>query len=65
MPDRQPNPADLPFTRRDLLRRGGMGFGMLGLAGLLGSEGLLAQAQAAPSTGNPLRGGPDASCICS
>jgi hypothetical protein len=54
MPDRQPNPADLPFTRRDLLRRGGMGFGMLGLAGLLGSEGLLAQAQAAPSTGNPL-----------
>ncbi|HMF20277.1 MAG TPA: DUF1501 domain-containing protein, partial [Gemmataceae bacterium] len=54
MPDRQPTPADLPFTRRELLRRSGMGFGMLGLAGLLGSEGLLSPIQAAPASGNPL-----------
>ena len=31
-----PNPSGL--SRRELLRRGGMGFGMLGLAGVLGSE---------------------------
>jgi len=37
------------ISRRELLRRGGMGFGMLGLAGLLHSEGLLTPAaDAAP-----------------
>src|SRR5262249_37937651 len=45
---------DLPFTRRELLRRRGMGFGMLGLAGLLGSESFLTQARAVPAGGNPL-----------
>src|SRR5438552_2778895 len=49
-----PPPVNLPLARRELLRRGGMGFGMLGLAGLLGSEGLLAPAQAAPASVNPL-----------
>ncbi|HZU39356.1 MAG TPA: DUF1501 domain-containing protein, partial [Gemmataceae bacterium] len=44
---------DLPLTRRDMLRRSGMGFGMLGLAGLLASEGWFGnQAQAASS--NPM-----------
>ena len=36
-----PPPADLPLTRRDLLRRGGLGMGLLGLAGVLGDAGLL------------------------
>src|SRR5438874_1928384 len=49
------SPADnLLLTRRDLLRRSGMGFGMLGLAGLLGSQGLLTPVQAAPASVNPL-----------
>jgi hypothetical protein len=43
--------ANLPFTRRELLRRGGTGFGLLGLAGLLHDQGLLAQA---PAGANPL-----------
>jgi uncharacterized protein DUF1501 len=45
---------NLPFTRRELLQRGGMGLGMLGLIGLLDSQGLLGRADAAPSRGNPL-----------
>ncbi len=41
--------GNLALTRRELLRRSGMGFGLLGLAGLLDAEGLLAPpAQAAP-----------------
>src|SRR5947209_19792440 len=40
------------FTRRDMLRRTGMGFASLGLAQLLGSEGLLG-AQSGAAT-NPL-----------
>jgi Protein of unknown function (DUF1501) len=44
---------DPPYTRRQLLQRSGMGFGMLGLAGVLESAGLLAQP--APATPvNPL-----------
>jgi len=43
----------LPLTRRDLLRRSGMGFGMLGLAGVLDAEGLLVP-QADAATANPL-----------
>src|SRR5260370_11899880 len=45
--------ADLPLSGRELLRRSGLGFGMLGLAGALASEGSLV---AAPSPGavNPL-----------
>src|SRR5262249_25819709 len=34
--------SGMPLTRRDLLRRSGMGFGMLGLAGLLESQSRLA-----------------------
>jgi hypothetical protein len=41
------------LTRRDLLRRSGMGFGMLGLAGLLDAEGLLVPPANAASA-NPL-----------
>jgi hypothetical protein len=53
MPHSSPRPADLPFSRRELLQRSGLGFGMLGLAGVLASEGSLV---AAPSPGavNPL-----------
>src|SRR3954447_16846245 len=53
MPHYSLRSADLPFSRRELLRRSGLGFGMLGLAGVLASEGSLV---AAPSPGavNPL-----------
>jgi Protein of unknown function (DUF1501) len=44
MPHHPPRLADLFLTRRDLLRRGGMGFGLLGLAGVLAADGLLAPA---------------------
>jgi Protein of unknown function (DUF1501) len=37
-------PGDLLLTRRELLRRSGMGFGVLGLASLMGSQGLLSAA---------------------
>jgi hypothetical protein len=39
-----PRPEDLLLTRRDLLRRGGLGMGLLGLAGVLGDVGLLGAA---------------------
>src|ERR1700757_4641062 len=46
---------DLFLTRRDLLRRSGMGFASLGLAGLMAAEGLLAhEAKAATGSINPL-----------
>src|SRR5215468_6717570 len=41
-----------PLTRRELLRRAGMGFGSLGLAGLLASEGARGTPNAVPL--NPL-----------
>src|SRR5437660_198097 len=44
--------ADLFLTRRQLLQRSGMGFGLLGLAGLLRDQNLLA-AQA-PVSVNPM-----------
>ncbi|MFO0947373.1 MAG: DUF1501 domain-containing protein [Planctomycetota bacterium] len=38
-----PSAEDMPpFTRRELLRRGGMGMGMIGLTDLLANQGLLA-----------------------
>ncbi|MFL5246165.1 MAG: DUF1501 domain-containing protein [Gemmataceae bacterium] len=47
--------ADVLLTRRALLRRGGMGLGMLGLAATLGSEGLLGSAaQGAAIDNQPL-----------
>jgi hypothetical protein len=55
MPHQAPRIEDLFLTRRDLLRRGGTGFGMLGLAGLLALEtGPASAAQAASGAGNPL-----------
>src|SRR5271155_3616617 len=41
-----PNPEHLALTRRDFLRRCGMGMGALGLAGLLGNLGFVNNAQA-------------------
>jgi len=49
-----PRPEDTLLTRRELLRRSGMGFGMLGLVGLLASEGLLDSQAAAADYTNPL-----------
>jgi hypothetical protein len=43
------------LTRRDLLRRGGMGFGLVGLAGVLANDNLFeSQAQANATNINPL-----------
>src|SRR5947208_2222943 len=50
-----PRLEHLLMTRRELLGRTGMGMGMLGLAGLLGMEGLLAPpAEAGSALVNPL-----------
>ena len=46
-----PRSEDLFLSRRDLLQRSGLGFGLLGLAGVLAADGSLA---AAPAAGNPL-----------
>jgi hypothetical protein len=54
MPHHPPRLEDRFLTRRELLRRGGMGFGMLGLAGVLTDSGLLPTARAAAADGNPL-----------
>src|SRR5881628_979440 len=55
MSHHRPRLEDLLLTRRELLTRSGMGFAMLGLAGLMGSEGLLAPpAEAASTLVNPL-----------
>jgi len=43
--------ADLFLTRRDLLRRGGLGMGLLGLAGVLGDAGLLTAGDARDEPG--------------
>jgi hypothetical protein len=46
-----PMPFHLPLTRRQMLQRCGMGFASLGLANLMGSQGLLAaQGEASPLT---------------
>ncbi len=41
------------LTRRELLARGGLGFGMLGLAGVLAADGALAPAAQAAAAGSP------------
>jgi Protein of unknown function (DUF1501) len=46
--------ARLPISRRDMLRRCGMGFGGLGLAALLGDSGLLTSTAQASDSLNPL-----------
>jgi hypothetical protein len=45
---------NFPLSRRELLQRTGMGFGAIGLAGVLGDFGLLNQASAADAYRNPL-----------
>ena len=43
------DPSSWPLSRREMLRRSGTGFGMLGLAGVLAADGALASAaEAAP-----------------
>lgn len=60
MSNRAVRPADLEsaceISRRELLRRSGMGFGILGLAGLMASEGMLSPDEAAGASGyiNPM-----------
>src|SRR6516164_9280250 len=55
MSNHQPRIEHLFLTRRELLRRSGMGFASLGLASLLASEGMLtSEAKAATSSVNPL-----------
>jgi hypothetical protein len=53
MPHHPPRLEDLSLTRRELLRRGGTGFGMLGLAALLG-EGTSPSGRAGASDLAPL-----------
>jgi hypothetical protein len=54
MPHHPPCPDDAFLTRRDLLRRGGMGFGLLGLAGVLADDVGLAPAARAGTDLRPL-----------
>jgi hypothetical protein len=55
MPHHQPGIFDRFITRRDMLRRSGMGFASLGLASLLASEGLLTpESRGESSSINPL-----------
>ena len=54
MPADQPRVDDVLLTRRELLRRGGMGFGMLGLAGVLAADGLLGSSVQAATDIHPL-----------
>src|SRR3954453_9068718 len=54
MPHHPLRPDDLPFSRRELLRRSGLGFGMLGLAGVLAADGSLLAGPAPPGAVNPL-----------
>ena len=44
---------DTPLSRRDLLRRGGMGLGLLGLAGVLADDGARAGSPSSSAL-NPL-----------
>jgi hypothetical protein len=54
MPHSPPRLDNLPLTRRELLRRSGLGFGLLGLAGVLADDGLVSFAAASPTNVNPL-----------
>ena len=50
-----PRSDDAPLTRRELLQRGGMGFGLLGLAGVMAAEGTLGSVARADTDLRPLR----------
>lgn len=50
----RPQPADLCLTRRQFLNRFGMGFGALGLAGLVGQEALFGTGARASTNYSPL-----------
>jgi hypothetical protein len=54
MPSHQPRLEDLFLTRRELLTRSGMGFGLLGLAGLLSTDGALGAPPSAATDISPL-----------
>src|ERR1700674_2082029 len=54
MPVHTPPIDSSSLTRRELLRRGGMGFGMLGLAGVLADVGLVPSAGQASGNVNAL-----------
>ena len=54
MSHHRPRLEDYLLTRRELLSRSGMGFGMLGLAGLLGSQDLLSASTGQQRSTNPL-----------
>jgi len=56
-PGRCPGPSAIAPTRRDFLRASGNGFGMLGLAYLLGREGTASAGEAVPAA-NPLAAKP-------
>src|SRR5438132_1705833 len=46
--------SELTLSRREVLSRGGMGFGLMGLAGVLAAEGLLATTAEAATDLKPL-----------
>ena len=54
MPHQGPGLQGAPLSRREWLRRSGMGFGMLGLAGLLDTPGETHAGAEAPGYPNPL-----------
>ena len=54
MPSPLPPTLNLPLTRRDLLARSGMGFGLLGLAGVLAGERQLGAAPVTEASRSPL-----------
>src|SRR5688572_5739361 len=49
LPDPFANPDQTILTRREFFKRTGMGFGLLGLASMLGEQFLGSSAQAAPA----------------
>ena len=48
--DHSPRIEDCLLTRRELLSRSGMGFGMLGLVGVMGAPALLNPSEAAAAS---------------
>ena len=63
MPHHPPQPNDFPLTRRELLRRGGMGFGLIGLAGVLADDGRWPGHRPAAATTTSTRSRPEAAAL--